>query len=623
MSHGVAYFEATVRDEGLVRVGWASAAASLELGTDAHSFGFGGTGMKSHGGVFGPYGTSFGAGSVVGCVLDADAGEVSFTLAGAPLGLAFAVPPHLRGAALFPAVCLKNAEVRFNFGAEPFAHPPPGGAFALCSVPLQPSASVAPRPRGSRRTPRAIVLEPVRDLAEQTHAAFKQLGQHLVAPALVCALCVGGAEGGPSAKALRDGCDVVTGTPKRVLDLVTSGKIDIRATRFLVLDEADRLLEAGSADDILALFRQLPRDATAAGGASTRLQVLLFSATLHAAAVRSFADAVCDRPSWVDLKGADFVPDSVHHAQLVVDPGAEAWQGLQPVASVDGVHACDGAHPPPNLASSAAVKRLKPHLLLRLLDALQPDQAMVFCRTNLDCDHLEAFLRAAAAPGHARPGADTGSESPYSALVLAGARAAEARTRNLAAFKAGKVRLLICTDVAARGIDVTGLPLVVNMTLPDGAEDYIHRVGRVGRADALGLAVSLVSATPERVWFCKRKGHTPWAKPTPGEVEEHTVWLDEAVAMRAVEERLGAPVPVMGHDCALPPDIMAALGDVGAAAYGQQRAALADQGVATAVDAAPLPAAAAASVLPTVAALSELEFQVQQAYWSLKRKFTA
>ncbi len=359
-----------MRDDGLVRVGWSSAAASRELGTDAHGFGYGGAGMKSHAKAFTPYGRTFGAGDVVGAALDAAAGEVSFTLNGALLGAAFALPAHLRGAALFPALCLKNAEAQLNFGETPFAHaPPPGFAALAAAAPADlvfpAAAAPAGHGGGARRTPRAIVLEPARDLAEQTAASFASLGAHLVSPALSCALCVGGVQ-------LAHGdCDIVTGTPGRVLELVQSGQLDLGSARFLVLDEADRLLETGNAEAIMSLFRAFPRSAAARGGAG-RLQVLLFSATLHAPSVQRFAEVLCERPTWVDLKGRDFVPDSVHHAVLRCDPAEERWEALQLVAPIDNAHAHDaptaaGAAPLSRDAASAAVKRLKPHLLLRLV----------------------------------------------------------------------------------------------------------------------------------------------------------------------------------------------------------------------------------------------------------------
>lgn len=100
-----------------------------------------------------------------------------------------------------------------------------------------------------------------------------------------------------------------------------------------------------------------------------------------------------------------------------------------------------------------------------------------------------------------------GKENKYSCVVLAGMRGMEERRRNLKAFHEGDVRFLICTDVAARGLDVRGLPYVINVTLPDRSENYIHRIGRVGRLDRLGLAISLVATRKERVWYhtCSRK----------------------------------------------------------------------------------------------------------------------
>ena len=236
-------------------------------------------------------------------------------------------------------------------------------------------------------------------------------------------------------------------------------------------------------------------------------------------------------------------------------------------------------------------------------------QVLVFCRTNFDCDNLEAFLLAAGGGKHGRLGAESGKENPYSCCVLAGARSMEERRRNLQAFKEGGVRVLICTDVAARGIDISGLPFVINLTLPDNEEDYIHRVGRVGRADTLGLAVSIISSVPERVWYCRRKGYTPWTSPSAADVTEHTVWFDEPALLTAVETRLGAPIAVLGSNCELPEEFAAQLAGTGA--YGKSRA---DTGDAAA-------AAGAANQAPDVVALSNLEHAVQRAYWELKRKY--
>ena len=141
-------------------------------------------------------------------------------------------------------------------------------------------------------------------------------------------------------------------------------------------------------------------------------------------------------------------------------------------------------------------------------------QCLIFCRTNFDCDNVETFLNQCGGGGKFRGKAESGPENPYSCVVLGGSRSMDERRRNLAAFKEGDVRFLICTDVAARGLDVKGLPFVINVTLPDKSEDYVHRIGRVGRADTMGLAISIVAACQERVWYCQKKGHKPWFDPS-------------------------------------------------------------------------------------------------------------
>jgi len=198
---------------------------------------------------------------------------------------------------------------------------------------------------------------------------------------------------------------------------------------------------------------------------------------------------------------------------------------------------------------SQGVKLLKLAKLKELIDVHDMQLCMIFCRTNFDVDNLEQYLTslgggkacassaglksawAAVVVGEAhvtltlrlglaltltltvtlphpdpavRGKTESGKENPYSCVVLAGGRSMDERRRALAAFKEGDVRFMLCTDVAARGLDVKELPFVINMTLPDRSEDYIHRVGRVGRADIMGLAISIVAETElEKVRVCR------------------------------------------------------------------------------------------------------------------------
>ena len=199
---------------------------------------------------------------------------------------------------------------------------------------------------------------------------------------------------------------------------------------------------------------------------------------------------------------------------------------------------------------------------VQLIEKFQMTQAFVFVRTQLDADNLESFLVAMGGGSRYTGKAEKGKENPYSCVVLHGGRSHGERLRNLEAFKDGDVRLLVCTDVAARGLDIVGMPFCINLTLPDKSEDYIHRVGRVGRADMMGLAISFVATCREKVWFYdKRKWagkRLSTALATVGKGGNPTgggccIWYDEPRLLQQVQQRLGGiSVEEMGPDMCLP-----------------------------------------------------------------------
>jgi ATP-dependent RNA helicase DDX1 len=242
---GKVYYEATVSDEGLCRVGWATSGSSLDIGTDKGSFGFGGTGRKSHARKFDPYGVAFGLHDTVGCLLDLAAREMSFTKNGEPLGVAFSLAKLPAGQPLFPAVALKNAQLVLNFGEQPFRHEPPSGFEALRRAPAstvkawQPLASgAAAEGAAAAGKPLALVLEPSLDLAEQTLSNIELFAKHLTQPSVRSVLLVGGAGAAAQLRAIQAGVDVVVGTAGRVAELVGAGKLSLDAVKFFVLDEA-------------------------------------------------------------------------------------------------------------------------------------------------------------------------------------------------------------------------------------------------------------------------------------------------------------------------------------------------------------------------------------------------
>jgi len=157
-------------------------------------------------------------------------------------------------------------------------------------------------------------------------------------------------------------------------------------------------------------------------------------------------------PTWVDLKGEDAVPETVHHVVVPIDPRKDLlWHSLKQHVQTDEVHLRDNVRPgnmtPETLSEST--KLLKGEYCLRAIDSLNMDQAIIFCRTKLDCDNMEAYLNRRGCPG---------KNNPYSCVCLHGDRKPHERKENLERFKRKDVKFLICTDVAARGIDVSGVP---------------------------------------------------------------------------------------------------------------------------------------------------------------------
>jgi ATP-dependent RNA helicase RhlE len=242
----------------------------------------------------------------------------------------------------------------------------------------------------------------------------------------------GGVPMGPQVKALKQGSDIVVATPGRLIDHMQRRTIDLSAVEILTLDEADRMLDMGFLPPLRRVLPALPR----------ARQTLLFSATLSAEVVRLSAEFTRD-PRRVDVSNGDVVAPTVTHR----------------------------VHP-------VALDR-KRELLLRVLTQAPAGRALIFCRTKRNADRIGDYLESAG----------------LSMAVIHGNKGQGARSRSLADFKAGRVTVLVATDIAARGLDIAQLPLVVNFDLPLVAEDYIHRVGRTGRAGLAGRAISLVTAS--------------------------------------------------------------------------------------------------------------------------------
>ena len=286
----------------------------------------------------------------------------------------------------------------------------------------------------SRGTTRALVLTPTRELAAQILEDLNSFGIHTP---LSAAAVFGGVGMGPQEQAFRRGVDVMIATPGRLLDHFRMPYAKLAGLEYLVLDEADRMLDMGFLPDIKRVLKHLP----------TRRQTLFFSATMPAPIV-TLTRELLDNPATINLARQ-------------AAPAVGITQAVYPVS-----------------------QDLKGALLAALLTRGVMSQALVFTRTKHRADRLTAYLE--------RQG--------VKAARIHGNRSQAQRTLALAGFKSGEYPVLVATDIAARGIDVSDLGHVVNFDVPVAAEDYIHRVGRTGRAEATGEAFTFVSREEEDEW---------------------------------------------------------------------------------------------------------------------------
>ncbi|WP_066168193.1 DEAD/DEAH box helicase [Aliarcobacter cryaerophilus] len=273
---------------------------------------------------------------------------------------------------------------------------------------------------------KALILTPTRELASQVGESVEVYGKYLP---FKSAVIFGGVGINPQKAILKKGVDIITATPGRLLDLISQDCLDLSKVEFLVLDEADRMLDMGFIHDIKKILSILPK----------HRQNLLFSATFSPE-IKKLADSLLKTPVLIEVSKANSTSHKVEQT----------------------VHHVD--------------KERKKELLIHLLNKNSWKQVLVFTRTKHGANKLsEALIK-----------------DKITSAAIHGNKSQGARTKALDDFKAGTVRVLVATDIAARGIDIDQLPHVINFELPNVPEDYVHRIGRTGRAGNSGDAISLV-----------------------------------------------------------------------------------------------------------------------------------
>ncbi|KAK0414730.1 hypothetical protein QR680_011590 [Steinernema hermaphroditum] len=391
--------------------------------------------------------------------------------------------------------------------------------------------------------PYCVIIEPTLELVSQTHSLIDALKRRLASPSVKNTFCVGAGkklvEQEMNELSLGEGMDVLTSTIFRFKELVIEREVLTDYIRFFILDEAD-YLALNCRRFIYQMYDRIPRYAPT----GERLQMIVCSATLHSNEVKKLKN-IMHFPQWIDLRGRDAAPDTVHHVVCLVDPLADqSWirlRGTEEAITTDGMHRSDRLYPGTDdpCTLSEAVKILKGDYLLKAIREHNMEQCIIFCRTKLDCNNLETFLKK--------------TDPELSCACMHGDRTPRERYDNLEKFKSKQIRFLICTDVVARGIDVHDVPYAINMTLPplNETHSYLHRIGRIGHPERMGLAISFVATVDEKVWFhiCRSRG----LNCQNTDIERGcALWYRERECLRAIERHLEENIPRVGVDLAVP-----------------------------------------------------------------------
>ena len=276
---------------------------------------------------------------------------------------------------------------------------------------------------GSRRI-RALMLCPTRELATQIHDNIEQYARHLDIRSMAM---FGGVSQRPQEKILRRGVDILVATPGRLLDLISQGYVDLSYVQFLVLDEADRMLDMGFIRDIRKILAQIPKNR----------QSLLFSATIPRSIVDLSRDMLYD-PVSVSITPESATVEAIEQSLMFV------------------------------------MRSDKRGLLTYIIEEKRPDKVLVFSRTKHGCNRIVRQL----------------GQDGIEALPIHGNKSQGARENALRRFRNGTLQVLVATDVASRGIDVSDISHVINLDLPNEPEVYVHRIGRTGRAGQAGITIA-------------------------------------------------------------------------------------------------------------------------------------
>ncbi|CAG9474855.1 unnamed protein product [Plasmodium vivax] len=546
------------------------------------------------------YADSFATRDIITCLINKNTNVIAFKKNGKFLGNAFKIFYKYNDLPFFPYICGKFFHVKFHFANLKYADASyaelnevmgsgqedssftrkvyyggdPGGDSTTAKFETKQMQSGGPPtakgvlPNGkvdaaNRTKLYCIVLCPTRDLAMQTYNNYLIYAESFSSSSINIGLLVGGEQPNRDKRNQQQYSNILVCTCFKLMECIKKNTINLNDVRLLILDEADELIN-NDEKSVLQIKEISTKH-------SQHVQTCFYSATLQDQNVKDCINKITNKPIFVDLKyGKNSIPTHIYvcvyyvnnknanlcyaeqnkkekmYDDIIYNEKLHAMSYEMVYEYTDKVHLLNCAkNEKEKISLNVKINKLKK--LIHIINIFNMQNGIIFCRTNLDCDNVYNFLNHLG-DGKAYKGTvETMKENKYSCVILKGKMSNTERKNNLDAFKKGEVRFLICTDVAARGIDIQNLRYLIIMTLSDNINSFFHKIGRVGRDGKNSLCIVLsAECEEEKVWFhtCPSRGVNCYNRNLKDN-KGCTVYIKEADYIQAINNMLETPMHVL------------------------------------------------------------------------------
>ncbi|CRG92986.1 DEAD/DEAH box ATP-dependent RNA helicase, putative [Plasmodium gallinaceum] len=575
-------FEIEILSKSFINVGF----SPLVKETLKYNYTYCNNGCKYTNNRYENYGDPFTTNDIITCLINKNSNIISFKKNGKFLGNAFKIFYKYNEVPFFPYICGKNFHIKFHFknlkyidtfyfnelndilsntenendfrkiyydnSLDKYNEKEKENKYNVTNNDNQNNIY-----NFNKKKLYCIVLVPTKDLAMQTYNNYLTYSECFINPSINIGLLVGGEN---NTRERNFNYNIIVCTCFKLMEYLRKNIINVNDIRLLILDEADELIN-NDEKSILQIKDTCMKY-------SQHVQTLFFSATLQDKSVMNCINKITNKPIFVDLKyGKNSIPSHIYVCiyyvnsknlnfsyekenkeiyDIINNEKLNSMSYEELYEYTDKVHILNTKrNDKESISLNIKINKLKK--LIQIINVFNMQNGIIFCRTNLDCDNVYNFLNYVG-DGKAYKGTvETLKENKYSCVILKGKMSNEERKNNLNAFKKGEVRFLICTDVAARGIDIQNMRYLIIMTLSDNINTFFHKIGRVGRDGKNSLCILLSSENEEeKVWFhvCPSRGVNCYNRNLK-ENKGCTVYINESDYIKSINDLLESPMHIL------------------------------------------------------------------------------